>query len=59
MKRLLLVEDMEKDLQHAAKTAYSLGIDQVDGRTSLLGAKAYLEEVLEGTHRFRTPFFWT
>ncbi len=49
MKRLLLVEDQEKDLQKAAKTAYSLGIDQVDGRTTLHGAKAYLEQVLEET----------
>src|ERR1700734_2872081 len=40
MQRLLLVEDSEKDLQQAANSAYSMGIEQVDARTSLRGARA-------------------
>lgn len=49
MKRLLLVEDQEKDLQFAANTARSLGITEVDARTSSTAARAYLEKGLEGS----------
>ena len=48
MKRLLLVEDLAKDLKLAADTAHSLGIEEVDARTSLDAARAYLEKGLEG-----------
>jgi CheY-like chemotaxis protein len=48
MKRLLLVEDQQKDLQFAADTARSMGIAEVDARTSSSGARAYLERALEG-----------
>jgi CheY-like chemotaxis protein len=48
MKRLLLVEDEQKDLEFAANTALSLGIEQVDARTSSSAARVYLENALEG-----------
>jgi len=48
MKRLLLVEDQQKDIQFAADTARSLGIAEVEARTSSSGARAYLEKALEG-----------
>ena len=48
MKRLLLVEDEQKDLEFAASTALSLGIEQVDARTSSSGARVYLESALDG-----------
>jgi CheY-like chemotaxis protein len=48
MRRLLLVEDLQKDLQFAADTAYSLGITEVDARTSSTAARAYLEKALDG-----------
>jgi CheY-like chemotaxis protein len=48
MKRLLLIEDQQEDLQIAANTAYALGISEVDARTSSSGARAYLENALEG-----------
>lgn len=49
MKRLLVVEDQEKDLKFAANTAYSLGIAEVDARTTSSGARTYLENALDGS----------
>lgn len=48
MRRLLLVEDFEKDVNQAANTAYSLGFEHIDARTSLQGARTYLEHALDG-----------
>jgi CheY-like chemotaxis protein len=48
MKRLLVVEDQQQDLQIAANAARALGIAEVDARTSSSGARAYLESGLEG-----------
>jgi CheY-like chemotaxis protein len=48
MKRLLLVEDQQKDIKFAAETARSLGIEEVDARTSSSAARQYLEKALEG-----------
>ena len=47
-KRLLVVENEAKDLKLAAETAQALGIPEVEARTSLEGAKAYLEKGLQG-----------
>ena len=49
MKRILVVEDQEKDLQLAEKTAHSLGITDVDARTTSTAARAYLEKALDGS----------
>ena len=49
MKRLLVVEDLEKDLKLAANTAYGLGITEVDARTTSSAARVYLEKALEGS----------
>ncbi len=49
MKRLLVVEDQEKDLQFAANTALSLGITEIDARTTSSAARAYLEKALDGS----------
>jgi len=46
--RLLLVENEPKDLKFAADTAHSLGISDVEARTSLQAAMAYLEKGLQG-----------
>jgi CheY-like chemotaxis protein len=46
--RLLLVENEPKDLKFAADTARSLGISEVEARTSLQAAVAYLEKGLQG-----------
>lgn len=46
--RLLLVENEPKDLKFAADTARSLGILDVEARTSLHAAKTYLEKGLQG-----------
>ena len=46
--RLLVVENEAKDLKVAADTAQALGIPDVDARTTLEGAKAYLEKGLSG-----------
>lgn len=48
MKRLLLVEDQQKDLQFAANIAHSLGIAEIDARTTAGAARAYLEKALDG-----------
>lgn len=49
MKRILLVEDQEKDLQFAANTARLLGISEVDARTTASAARLYLEKALGGS----------
>jgi len=49
VKRLLVVEDQEKDLQLAANAAQSLGITEVDARTTSSAARAYLEKALDGS----------
>ncbi len=46
--RLLVVEDEPKDLKFATETARSLGITEVDSKTSLNAAKSYLEKGLQG-----------
>jgi CheY-like chemotaxis protein len=46
--RLLVIENEPKDLKLAAETAQSLGISEVDARSSLDAAKAYLEKGLKG-----------
>jgi CheY-like chemotaxis protein len=49
VKRILLVEDQEKDLQFAANTARLLGISEVDARTTASAARLYLEKALDGS----------
>ena len=49
MKRLLVVEDFEKDLKLAANTAHLLGITEVDARTTATSARAYLEKAIDGS----------
>jgi CheY-like chemotaxis protein len=49
VKRILLVEDQEKDLQFAANTARLLGISEVDARTTASAARLYLEKALGGS----------
>ncbi len=48
MKRLLVVEDQPKDLRFAVETARSLGIAEVDARSTLQAALAYLDKGLAG-----------
>jgi CheY-like chemotaxis protein len=48
LKRLLLVENEPRDVQIAVNAARSLGISEVDARTSLDAAKSYLEKGLKG-----------
>lgn len=48
LNRLFLVEDQENDLKIAASAARSLGIHEVDARTTIQAARAYLEKALEG-----------
>lgn len=47
-KRLLVVENEPKDLKLAAETARSLGIVEIEGRTTFDTAKAYLDKGLSG-----------
>lgn len=44
--RLLLVENEPKDLRAASDTALSMGIAEIEARTSLEAARAYLEKGL-------------
>src|ERR1700752_2737195 len=46
MTRLLVVEDQPGDLQIAADLARSVGIAEIEARTSLHAARGYLEKVL-------------
>ncbi len=48
VKRLLLVENEPKDIQIAADAARSVGIAEVEARTTLDAAKSYLEKGLKG-----------
>jgi CheY-like chemotaxis protein len=48
LKSLLLVEDQPQDIRSAAATAASIGIQEVDARSSLEAARAYLENGLRG-----------
>jgi CheY-like chemotaxis protein len=48
MKRLLLVEDELKDLKFASDTARSVGIEEVESRTTLQAARSYLDKALQG-----------
>jgi CheY-like chemotaxis protein len=48
LKRLLVVENEAKDLKLAAETARSMGIPEVEARTSLESAKTFLEKGLTG-----------
>jgi CheY-like chemotaxis protein len=47
LKRLLLVEDELKDLKFASDTARSIGIEEVEARTTLQAARGYLEKALQ------------
>lgn len=48
MKRLLIVEDQSADLRIAAAVAQSLGISDVEARTSAGMARKFLEDGLDG-----------
>jgi CheY-like chemotaxis protein len=48
LNRLLLVEDQPKDLKAAEEAARSVGIAEVDARTTILAARTYLEKGLQG-----------
>lgn len=48
MKRLLIVEDQSADLRVAVEAFESLGISDVEARTSTTAAKQYLEAALSG-----------
>lgn len=51
--RLLLIEDQPKDLQIAMDTAQSLGITEIEARTSSQAAARHLEDCLH--QRFPMP----
>jgi CheY-like chemotaxis protein len=44
MKRLLVIEDQPNDLQIAAEAARSVGLDEIEARTSAQAATRYLEK---------------
>jgi CheY-like chemotaxis protein len=48
LKSLLLVENEPKDIQIATDVARSVGISEVEARTSLDAARSYLEKGLKG-----------
>jgi len=48
MNRILVIEDQLSDLQIASQTARSAGVEEVDARTSIQTAMAYLEKGLTG-----------
>jgi CheY-like chemotaxis protein len=48
MKRLLVVENEPKDMKLAAEVAHSMGISEVEARTSFDAAKIYLDKGLNG-----------
>ncbi len=48
LKRLLVIENEPKDIQIAADAARSVGISEVEARTTLDAAKSYLERGLAG-----------
>ena len=47
LKRLLLVEDELKDLKFASDTARSIGIEEIEARTTLQAARSYLDKALQ------------
>jgi CheY-like chemotaxis protein len=48
LKRLLVVENEPKDMKLAADIARSIGVPEVDGRTTFDAAKVYLDRGLNG-----------
>ncbi len=46
--RLLVVEDQPKDLRVAEEAARSIGITEIDARTSIQAARSYLEKGIQG-----------
>ncbi len=48
LKRLLVVEDQPQEIKLAANAARSIGIADVDGRTSIRSAREYLDGGLRG-----------
>jgi CheY-like chemotaxis protein len=48
LRRLLLVEDQTKDLKVAEEAARSVGIAEIEARTSIQTARTYLEKGLQG-----------
>lgn len=48
LKRLLVVEDQPHEIKLAAKAAQSIGIADVEGRSSIRGAREYLDAGLRG-----------
>jgi CheY-like chemotaxis protein len=48
LKRLLVVEDQPREIKLAASAAQSIGIADVEGRTSVRGAREYLDAGLRG-----------
>ncbi|MGA2349177.1 MAG: response regulator [Terracidiphilus sp.] len=48
LKRILLVEDEPRDIRLAASTAESIGISEVDARSSIQAARNYLDNGLRG-----------
>src|SRR5215475_12942024 len=48
LKRLLVVENEPKDMKLAAEVAHSMGISEVEARTSFDAAKIYLDKGLNG-----------
>jgi CheY-like chemotaxis protein len=48
MTKLLIVEDQPNDLQIAAESARSVGITDIEARTSYNAAKTYLEKGMRG-----------
>ena len=51
-KRLLVVENEPKDLKLAADVARSIGISDIDARTTFDAAKVYLDRALSGEGPF-------
>jgi CheY-like chemotaxis protein len=48
LKRLLVVEDQPHEIKLAARAAQSIGIANVEGRSSIRGAREYLDAGLRG-----------
>jgi CheY-like chemotaxis protein len=50
MRRLLVVEDQPNDLRMATEAARSVGITDLEARSSAMAARVFLEKGLEGEH---------
>ena len=48
VKRLLVVEDQPQEIKLAARAAQAIGIENVEGRTSIRGAREFLDAGLRG-----------